>query len=307
MFCLSFCGFEEDGCVSVLTFLQQQLIRYDVTELVAQGAIRLNGQTLHLDHAFGRGDVLEVNLVAHHEGPYRHDWQPIWENHQFLVVYKPPLMPVSRTTRNLFGTLISEIRRNTPWRDARLMHRLDTETSGLILLAKHEAADRRWKKNLNRLLKTKVYHAWVSGSPDWNDMDMTLPLSERTDSPVRTRMYPVDAPSDPAFSAIRDCHTRFRCLQRSANQTLIECRLLTGRKHQIRAHLAALGHPIVGDKIYACDSRFYLRRFERPLTSEDYQVLGAEHQQLQAVELTLALPTGDVCVRLPQALRLKMP
>ena len=306
MFCLSFRGFEGDREVTLLTFLQQQLMRYDVTELLAQGAIRLNGQTLSHDGVFSEGDLLEVDLATHHEDPYRDDWQIIWENHQFLVVYKPPLLPVSRTTRNLFGTLISEIRRQTPWRDARLMHRLDTETSGLILLAKHEAADRRWKKNLDRLLKAKVYHARVSGIPDWGQKDMTVPLSERNDSPVRTRMYPVLDHSDPAFKAIKACHTRFRCLQRSASQALIECELLTGRKHQIRAHLAALGHPIVGDKIYAFDSRYYLQRLNGPLTTADYQILGAEHQQLQAVELTLALSSGDVCIRLPAELRLKI-
>lgn len=300
-----------DGGVTISAFLTQQFPRATQEQLQARGYaghIVQNGVKCHIGELLTGSGTLSVILPEHEEDPYQDDWQLIWESPQFMVVYKPPMLPVSRTTRNLYGTLISEIRRKTPWRDARLMHRLDAETSGLILLAKYEAADRRWKKKIDRLLVRKIYQALVAGEPAWDEVDITLALSERRDSAIRTRMYAVAADAvtgaDSAYTSVKACHTRVRCLQRRGAQSLVECELFTGRKHQIRAHLAAVGHPVMGDKIYSYDGRFYLQRLQQPLSEDDFRLLGARHQQLQAVSLTLALPEGEVTVDLPEALRL---
>ena len=226
-----------DGDLTISAFLAAQFPSWPESERqqwLEQGRVVQNGRVCSASGGLIPGAQLRVTLPDHYEDPYRDDWQILWENHQLLVVYKPPLLPVSRTTRNLLGTLISEIRRKTEWRDARLMHRLDAETSGLILLAKHEAADRRWKKKMDRLLTRKIYHARVMGVPDWETLDVTLPLSERSDSAIRTQMYPVRDASDTAFTSIKACHTRLTCLQRDTDTALLQCELFSGRKHQIR-------------------------------------------------------------------------
>lgn len=244
--------------------------------------------------------VLSIELSDHIEGPVDRGWYVVWERHDLMVVYKPHQLPVSRTTRNLFGTLISEVRRHTPWRDARLLHRLDAETAGLILIAKHEAADKRWKKRLSRLMTKKVYHATVWGDPEWQSKDVVTALSERVDSSIRTQMFPVTDESDPVFVSVKPSQTRFDVVARSGEFTKIECTLLTGRKHQIRAHLASLGHPIVGDKIYSFDGRYYLKRLDGALSEDDFQVLGATCQKLVAVEIQLSLPEGLEIIRLDE-------
>ena len=176
-----------------------------------------------IEYLPGSGE-LSVLLEDHQEDAVSVRWQIVWERHDLMVIFKPHQLPVSRTTRNLFGTLISEIRRHTPWRDARLLHRLDAETAGLILIAKHEAADRRWKKRLNRLVAVKEYYARVWGVPSWEHLEDFTPLSERADSEIRTRMYPVfDGDSD-VYRSVKQCHSEFDVIEKEGESALIRCR-----------------------------------------------------------------------------------
>jgi len=263
-----------------------------------------------LNAALPRTGEVIVELPNHSEAPspsggsMRPPWTLVWENHDLMVVNKAPGLPVSRTTRNLFDTLISAVRRHSPWRDARLLHRLDAETQGLLVIAKYEAADRRWKKKLDRLMLHKRYRAWVIGRPEWQQQEVQWPLSERSDSAIRTQMYAVNDATDPAFTKIKECHTRVTLLETvvhgGQDYSLVECELLTGRKHQIRAHLAALGHPIVGDKIYAHEGRYYLKRLQGPLSQEDERALMAPTHCLQSYELVLNVKDGPVTIRVPQ-------
>ncbi|MDF1640117.1 RluA family pseudouridine synthase [Thalassolituus oleivorans] len=238
-------------------------------------------------------DRLYIEISNHSEDPVNTQWTTVWENHELLAIYKPPLLPVSRTTRNLYGTLISLVRRHSPWTQAQLLHRLDTETSGLILLAKNSYADKKWKKKFERLMQGKIYHAWVFGKPDWQEITLECDISEREDSAIRSRMYVVeDDVSD--FKNPKFSKTHFQVIRNEGDRSLIECRLFTGKKHQIRAHLAYLGYPIVGDKIYAFDGRYYLKRFQSPLTAEDFRMLGSEHHLLQAVRLELCIEKDSI-------------
>lgn len=257
----------------------------DVLQALTSGLISVNGVQVVADCPLLPADKVVLYLAQHSELVVDCGWKLLWKTNELMAVHKPAGLPVSRTTRNLFDTLISLVRRATEYKDAHLLHRLDAETSGLILLANHAHADKRWKKKLDRLLQKKVYHALVWGNPPWDSMECECYLAEKKDSPIRTQMHVVAEDESDTVKAPKLAHTAFRVLKRFNGYALLECELFSGRKHQIRAQLAHLGHAIIGDKIYSHGGRFYLQRLEAPLTPEDYALLGAEHHLLHAFRL----------------------
>jgi len=297
-FSLKFLVREEDGG-NLSDFLRRCIIEAHASQLSSlfdRGYVTIDGHRAGQESPIVVGSEVELCLPDHYEEPVATNWQVLWENDELLAVYKPHLLPVSRTTRNLYNTLISLVRRETPFYDARLLHRLDAETAGVILLAKNRAADKKWKPRLDQLIVRKVYHAWVAGIPGWQEKLFECYLSERSGSVIRSQMYVVDSDEPGAFLKPRYSKTAFRVLCSESGRALVECELFTGRKHQIRAQLASLGHPLIGDKLYGHDGYFYLKRIEQGLSCTDFNVLGAEHHLLEAVQCMINLEGEEVAI-----------
>ncbi len=122
-----------------------------------------------------------------------------------------------------------------------VVHRLDKETSGVLLLARTAQAHRSLNLQFEQHQVVKVYHALVAGSPDWQEQLVDLPLRPNGDRHHRTVI---------AEQGGKPAQTRFTVLQRHAAFTFLEAIPHTGRTHQIRAHLAHLGLSILGDALY---------------------------------------------------------
>lgn len=275
---------------TVIDFLSSRLAERDVEQLRCafdEARISVNGFVAQPMQSLVIGEEITVDLPDHQEASVNVKWRILWQNDDLIKVYKPALLPVSRTTRNLYQTLISLIRRETVYSDARLLHRMDTETSGVMLIAKNKCADQKWKKHFQQLVCKKAYHAWVDGNPEWDELTLECELSEKVGSAIRSQVYVVDHSCSTDYLKPKASKTVFQVIERQLNKSLIECELFTGRKHQIRAHLAHLGHPIIGDKIYSHGGRFYLKRLTQPLTANDIAILGAEHHLLESVVLEL--------------------
>lgn len=172
------------------------------------------------------------------------------------VIDKPSGLPVHPTARYHRSTLTDVLREKFPGESLQMAHRLDRETSGLMVIARSVEAGSALKQAFAKRKVQKRYVAMVHGVVVPDQVCIEAPLG-LVPGQVRIRMgvLKVEEGGVPA-------RTDVRVMERAANHTLVECFPLTGRQHQIRVHLASLGHPIVGDKLYPDETRF-LRWIER--------------------------------------------
>ena len=182
------------------------------------------------------------------------DLKSIYENDMVLVVDKPA------------GLDVSEI-------EGLLVHRLDKDTSGILLIAKTQESLEFLQKQFQERNVEKKYICLVVGTIKQDTGRIETLLGR---SPADRRKQKVYLPDDSAAEGTRDAVTEYRVLERYKNYTLLEIQPKTGRKHQIRAHMVHLLHPIAGDKLYA---------FKNQPTPQ-----GLERQFLHATYLKIPMP-----------------
>lgn len=282
--------------LSLHDFLSAQFPFFAVTDwadVILANSLLINERPTAGNPTLGTGSEIQLVLRNYQEDPVNKRWTLAWQNDSLLVVNKPALLPVQRTTRNIVNTLTNLVRRDLNLAQAQPLHRLDLETAGLMVLAKTKADSLQWQPQFQTLLAKKTYRAIVWGTPTWQEKQFTSQLATQAQSKIRCQMYVSETDTQG-----KTCTTHFRVIHTGAQFSMIECDLLTGRKHQIRAQLAYLGHPIVGDKIYAHEGQFYLRRLNDELTEQDRAMLKTPHHLLVACELELAIKNGIQTVTL---------
>ena len=272
-------------------FLQAQLRNTSRTRsrsIIDKSGYTLDGRKLRASDRVRSEDRVVLWRPPLDEKDAAADLPILYEDDHLLVVDKPPLMAVHPTARHHHMTVIKLLEVERPGQFLSLIHRLDRETSGVLMLAKTRESDRAFKKSLeDRSLALadgrrarhrqsapieKTYLAITWGIPENGTID--LPLEPDVDNPLRVKMRTC-APGTGLES-----HTIVNVHESRADYALVECRLLTGRQHQIRVHLAAVGCPVVGDKLYGPDDRMLARAADHELTNEDLQKLEMPRQAL---------------------------
>ncbi|HKA89734.1 MAG TPA: RluA family pseudouridine synthase [Haliangiales bacterium] len=268
----------------------QQVIR---TQLVGPG-----GRTMKPSSPVAAGDEILIRRPARPEPPAPSHLPLLHGDDHVRVFDKPAGMAMHATARYYFTTLARLLRERYPDDGLQICHRLDRETSGCVVVARGKRAAARLKMAFEQRRVDKTYLALVHGAPAWDERDVDLPLAlapprhlNGPDRPPMQIRMQVDA-------AGLSAQTHVRVVARGRDVALVECRPRTGRQHQIRAHLAALGHPVVGDKLYAHGEETFVRYCDMaPGALSDAEIaaeLGMARQALHAARVTFPHPeTGD--------------
>ena len=172
----------------------------------------------------------------------------VFEDEHLLVINKPPALTVHPGAGRPSGTLVNAVLARVPGlagvgsrQRPGIVHRLDKDTSGLLVVAKTPVAYASLSSQVARRTVNRTYLALVHGVLPHDERTITAPIGRHPRH--RTRMAVV--------SRGREAITRYRVLERLARYTLVEAHLVTGRTHQIRVHFAHIGHPVAGDPVYA--------------------------------------------------------
>lgn len=223
------------------------------------------------------------------------DFAIVDERDDYVVVDKPPFLLAHPTKPNGEATLWRKLQELLAFELANggqvsIINRLDRETSGLVLIAKTAAAARRYGMLMQRRRLKKEYLAIVWGWPEWETKFVEAPLNRQgkyRESAIwlKQTIHPAGAEAQTEFRVERR-FIKSRC-SRDSQFSLIRAIPHTGRTHQIRVHLASIGHPIVGDKVYGPDEQLYLQFIQTGWTPELERQLLLPRHALHSTKLAI--------------------
>ncbi len=216
---------------------------------IESGHVRLNGQPTQANAPLIPGQQLTYHRPPWQEPPVPLDIATIYEDDGLLVVHKPSGLPVLPGGNFLQNTLLWQLRQHHP--TAAPIHRLGRGTSGIMLVAKTKAARAHLSQQMRQRRLGKTYRALVGptvrpadGLPD------ALPDQFTVTQPIGKIPYPQLGHIYGATPDGLEAHSDCTVVQRRPQATLLDVTILTGRPHQIRIHLATVGHPLLGDPLY---------------------------------------------------------
>jgi 23S rRNA pseudouridine1911/1915/1917 synthase len=291
-------------------FLQGQLKRTSRTRtqfIVRNSAFDAAGKRLRSNHRVQSEELVLLWRPPWDEEPVPTTVPILHEDEHLFAVDKPALLPVHPTARYHRNTLIRVLKDARPDTFVSLGHRLDRETSGVLICSKSRACDRALKMQIEgRVGIGKTYRAITWGVPDPSQAALIgATVTPADDGPGAFRLersieldpdgrYRVKMRLGKTTTAL-SASTRFliegtRTSPSGRAYALVRCELETGRQHQIRIHLASLGAPIVGDKLYGPDETCFARGADGELTDEDLLMLELPRHALHAARLTLTHP-----------------
>ena len=228
------------------------ITRSRATSLLADGNVTVNGQVKGKSYKVKAGDQIVINVPD----PVELDAKPqdipldiVYEDDDLLVVNKPKGMVVHPAAGNLDGTLVNALLFHCKGRLSGIngvmrpgiVHRIDKDTSGLLIVAKNDAAHAHLAEQIKEHSFTREYEAVVYGNVKADNGSISAPIGRH---PVKRKQMAVTAQNS------KNAVTHYTVLKRFGDFTHLRLRLETGRTHQIRVHMSYIGHAVAGDEVY---------------------------------------------------------
>lgn len=246
---------EQDCKDRVDKFLAQKLeeqSRSYIQKLVKDGMVRVNGNPIKSNYKVASGDCLQVTVPQPEEPNIEPEHIPLdilYEDSEVLVINKPKGMVVHPAAGHYTGTVVNAVMYhckdglsgiNGVMRPG-IVHRIDMDTTGAIVICKNDQAHQKLAKQLKEHTITRKYRAIVYGNFKEDTGTIRGDIGRH---PVDRKKMAVNVRNG------KPAVTHYKVLERFQDCTYVECTLETGRTHQIRVHMASIGHPLLGDSIY---------------------------------------------------------
>lgn len=234
---------------TLLEYLSQRfsyLTKDEWQQRITEQKITCNKHPVECSTLINKGDLITYDMPSFKEPPANFNYSIIYEDQWLLGINKPPNLLVHHSGKSFTSNLIYQLRykHHPQYPNVDIINRLDRETSGVVLVARNKTTLREMNKMLAQGNITKEYTALVHGIPKSPKGTITLPIGKEQATKISFRhcVYGTKAKS---------ATTHYQIIQ-IINQelTLLHLRPITGRTHQIRVHCKAIGHSIVGDKLY---------------------------------------------------------
>ena len=245
----------EDAGVRIDKYLAEQLpdiTRSYLQKLLKDGSVQMNGKPVKASTKTAVGAVIALTIPEPEEPEILPENIPLdilYEDSDVILINKPKNMVVHPAAGHYTGTLVNALMYhcrgdlsgiNGVLRPG-IVHRIDKDTTGVLIVCKNDRAHNALAEQLKEHSITRKYRAIVCGNLKEDEGTVDAPLGRHPQD--RKKMAIVRSGGKRAV-------THYRVLERFGNDTYIECQLETGRTHQIRVHMASLGHPLLGDEIY---------------------------------------------------------
>ncbi|QCX32551.1 RluA family pseudouridine synthase [Caloramator sp. E03] len=236
----------------------EDVSRTQVQKLIDEGKILVEGKKIKSNYKVKAGDKIEIEIpdpVKIDIVPEDIDIEILYEDEDIAVVNKPQGMVVHPAAGNYTGTLVNALLArcsnlsgiNGEIRPG-IVHRIDKDTSGVLVIAKNDIAHKKLAEQIKEHSVNRIYVALVEGIIKNDSGVINLPIGRH---PVERKKMAV------VKNGGRNAVTHFKVIERYKENTLIQAKLETGRTHQIRVHLAHIGHPLVGDPVYGYKKQKY--------------------------------------------------
>ena len=288
----------KNGGMRLDSFLAQstELSRSAAARLCEEGAVTVNGKAQSKKYAVCEGDLIEIEIpeaVPTEAKPENIPLDIVYEDKDIIVINKPSGMVVHPAPGNYEGTLVNALLYHCAGELSGIggeirpgiVHRIDKDTSGLLVVAKNDRAHRALAKQLEGHRIVREYHALVTGGFREDAGTVKKWIGRHPVDRKKMAILPEGA------SGARDAVTHYEVLMRFGEVSYLKLHLETGRTHQIRVHMASLGHPLLGDEVYGGGKT----RFEKAHKNL------FDGQALHARKLSFVHPTSGerVCFECP--------